>query len=319
MMNTVDQTMSQNVGNNQDEAVIRLRNETSAIRLHVRWLGIRKSLTTEQKTLAANVFDADRNVVSAAKILLDTAHPAFRAVSSIKTETVAVWRSRTLPYVEPGVRLIPRRDLLDLETVLRDSCQRLSRAVNELQDCFPEIVSHASERLGDLFDQSDYPSDLSEMFAISWDYPSMEVPSYLRQISPDVYRLECDRVRARFQEAVEVSELAFAEELREMVTHLADRLSGQEDGKPKVFRDSALTNLLEFFERFQRLNVTSNESLEALVAQGRELLGGTSAVDLRRRESLRTHVAAELSRIQSSIDSQLSDRPRRNIIRRSVA
>lgn len=303
----------------QQVAVRRLQDETAAIRLHVKWLGIRKALSIEQKTLAANVFDADQSAVSATKILLDTTHPAFRMVSSIKTETVSLWRNRTLPYVEPGVRLIPRRDILDLESQLQDLCERLSLSVEALQDCFPEMVDQARQRLGDLFDPADYPSNLSDLFAISWDYPSMEVPSYLRRISPELYRAECDRMQARFREAVEVAELAFAEELRELVTHLADRLSGQSDGKPKVFRDSALINVLDFFEKFQRLNITSNESLEALVAQARDVLGGTTAAELRNGESLRIHVANELSRVEASLASHIADRPRRNILRRTVA
>jgi hypothetical protein len=46
-----------------------------------------------------------------------------------------------------------------------------------------------------------------------------------------------------------------------LVAHLTERLSGDEDGKPKVFRGSAVANLTEFFERLRHLNVGSNEQL----------------------------------------------------------
>ena len=54
---------------------------------------------------------------------------------------------------------------------------------------------------------------------------------------------------ARFDEAVQLVEEAFTSELAPLVSHLAERISGADDGKPKIFRDSALTNLAEFFER----------------------------------------------------------------------
>ena len=72
----------------------------------------------------------------------------------------------------------------------------------------------------------------------------------------------------RINEAVRMDEEAFTSELAQLISHLTERLSGREDGKPRIFRDSAIGNLQEFFERFQDLNVRSNEELDRLdVAQ----------------------------------------------------
>ena len=66
---------------------------------------------------------------------------------------------------------------------------------------------------------------------------------------------------ARFEEAVRLAEQAFTEEFARLVAHLTERLSGVgEDGKPKVFRDSAVDNLAEFFDRFRALNVRSQRA-----------------------------------------------------------
>ena len=44
------------------------------------------------------------------------------------------------------------------------------------------------------------------------------------------------RVAARFDEAVQLAEAAFLEEMSSrLVSHLTERLSGTEDGQPKVF------------------------------------------------------------------------------------
>jgi hypothetical protein len=97
---------------------------------------------------------------------------------------------------------------------------------------------------------------------------------------------------------------------------LTERLTGQNDGKPKVFRDSIVNNLTEFFQRFRRLNIRSNEQLDLLVDQAQQIIQGVEPQALRDNGVLRDTVASELSELQSSLDDLLVDRPRRRILRR---
>jgi hypothetical protein len=126
-----------------------------------------------------------------------------------------------------------------------------------------------------------------------------------------------ERVAARFDEAVRLAEQAFVEELHQLVSHLSERLTGHSDGKPKVFRDSAVTKLSDFFTRFRQLNVRSNEDLDRLVDQCQQVVRGVEPQLLRdNRGGMRRQVAAELEQVQDVLDGLLVDRPRRNILRR---
>jgi hypothetical protein len=100
----------------------------------------------------------------------------------------------------------------------------LTEAVAELDRRYDELRQAARRRLGDLFDAADYPVSLIGLFAIEHDYPSVEPPDYLRQLSPELYEQECRRVQARFDEAVQLAEQAFLEELSKLVSHLGERL-----------------------------------------------------------------------------------------------
>ena len=121
---------------------------------------------------------------------------------------------------------------------------------------------------------------------------------------------------SRFDEAVQMAEAAFIDELHALVGHLTERLSGQTDGRPMIFRDSAVTNLNEFFNRFRGLNIGSNEQLDSLVDQCRDIVGGVAPKQLRDDTGLRNAVAADLGEVRETLDDLLVDRPRRNILRR---
>jgi hypothetical protein len=112
-----------------------------------------------------------------------------------------------------------------------------------------------------------------------------------------------------------MAEQAFASELGALISHLGERLSGSDDGKPKVFRDTAVVNLKEFFSRFGELNVRSNPELDSLVDQARSLVGDVAPQDLRDNQSLRERIVSQLSVMQSALDGLLVDRPRRRILR----
>ena len=298
----------------------RLRTTMAACRVQFTWWGIQRALTAEQKAQAARAFDAEGGFLSAGKRLLDTRAPAFRAVTAIRTKITDSWKGLSLPFPEPGVRLIKLDGVESFDRMMADYRAELDDAVANLDRHFDELKRAAAQRLGSLFNPGDYPESLRGLFGVTWDYPSIDPPDYLVQLAPDLYQREQERVRARFEEAVRLAEQAFLEDFARLVGHLTERITGaNEDGSPKVFRDSAVENLDGFFERFRSLNVRSNQQLDDLVAQAQRAVRNVGAQDLRDSESLRGQVATQLSRVQASLDAMLVDRPRRRILRNAPA
>ena len=293
-----------------------LRATMAALRVSFMWFGIRKTLTPEQRSQAAESFGAEGQFLSAGKKLLDSKHPAFRAVNAVKHEVITYWRGISLPFPESGVRLIRQQDVSAVQVQLTTLKAELIEAVEQLDQQFEAMKSTARERLGSLFNPADYPDSLRSLFDVTWEFPNVEPPSYLQQLSPDLYRQESQRVSARFDEAVQLAETAFIEEMSRLVSHLTERINGSDDGQPKVFRDTAIENIREFFQRFRELNVHSSEQLDQLVEQSQRILSGIEPQALRDTAQLRQRVAGELSAVQSVLDGLLVDRPRRNILRR---
>jgi hypothetical protein len=288
----------------------------AACRVQFTWLGTQKSLTPEQRAAAAAGFDADGRSLSAGKKLLDVAHPAFRAVTAVRGRVESYWRSLTLPFPEPGVRLIRQERVYEFARRMAGFRADLDHAVAALDRHYSELKASARDRLGSLYNDADYPPSLSGLFGVAWDFPALEPPDYLVALSPAVYEQERARVAARFEEAVALAEGAFLDEFARLIEHLAERLSGSgDDGSPKVFRDSAVGNLREFFDRFRELNVRSNPELDALVERARRVVRGATAQDLRDEGPVRERVAAGLAQVRGSLDALLVDQPRRRVLR----
>jgi hypothetical protein len=301
-------------------AAERLRTTMTACHVSFTWWGVQRALTADQKAQAAQAFDAEGQFLSAGKKLLDTKHTAFRAVTAIRTKISDYWKGLSLQFPEPGVRLIKLDAVEDFDRQMADYRAELDDAVANLDRHFDELKRAAAQRLGSLFNPSDYPETLIGLFGVSYDFPSIEPPDYLVQLAPELYQREQERVRARFEEAVRLAEQAFLEDFARLVSHLTERITGtNEDGTQKVFRDSAVDNLWDFFERFRSLNVRSNQQLDDLVARAQQAVRNVGAQDLRDSESLRSQVATQLTRVQSSLDAMLVDRPRRRILRNAPA
>jgi hypothetical protein len=83
----------------------------AAAKLAFTWLGVRKTLAPEQRTTAARAFHADRELLSASKLILDTKNPAYRAVAAVRSEASSYWRTVTPPFPEAGIRLLPQNSL----------------------------------------------------------------------------------------------------------------------------------------------------------------------------------------------------------------
>ena len=295
------------------EAAELIANQYGACRVMFRWLGTRKGLDTNQRRQAADQFEADARYLSASKKLIDTKNPKVRAVTACRTRIKDMWESLTLPYIEPGVRLIRLEHMEAFDAQMRELAADLAAAVDDLASEFEVLKGEARRRLGSLYNPADYAEDVREQIGVDWDFPALEPPAYLQFLNPNLHANAMEQFKARLEATVAVAEAAFLEQFREAVGHLAERLTGTEDGKPKVFRDSAVDNLKEFFERFKLLNLGSNPELEEFVERAKAIVGNRDAEDLRNMGRFRAEVATGLSQLSGELTSMTVDRPRRRL------
>ena len=149
----------------------RLRTTMAAVRLSISWFGIRKTLTAEQKARAASTFGAEGNYLSAGKKLLNTSHPEYRALTSVRSRIQSYFNGISLPYPEPAVRLIRQNDIQTFDAQLTTLKTELSAAVLRLDTVYAELKATARQRLGSLYNERDYPESLNGLLAWNMIFP----------------------------------------------------------------------------------------------------------------------------------------------------
>jgi hypothetical protein len=297
-----------------------LRQNTAGSRLVMSRMGKGRSFTDAQKDVVADAFEADKHLLSARKTIIDTKTcPEFKACTAIVNAASKTWWALTVPYTEPGVRLISRSRIEALDVTLNQFQAALAEAAAELAERWEEIIDLQRSRLGTLFDVADYAFDPAEQWGLAWDYPNLEPPDYLKALHPDLWEQEQRRVSARFDQAVQLAEQAYIEELDKFVSNLSDRLQVGDDGKPKIFKDSSIDGLREFFQRFKDAPIKSNEALESIIEEAEEMLSGVTPKALRQDLNLRADLQKSMAVLEEKVGGLMVDRPRRKFVRDDAA
>jgi hypothetical protein len=286
----------------------RLRLSTAACRVRFTWLGIEEALTPALNARAARDLQAAPQFLRTAKRLLDAQHPAFRAVTALRGRIESYWRRLTLPFPEPGLRLIPLDQVEAFDRQMNDYRMRLRQAAIDLQRDYDPLRAEALRQLGPLYDAADYPADLADAFSCRWDFPNLDPHPNLSWLSPAIHQQEEYRAQARFEEAVRLTERLFFAEFRRLVAHLGERLAGDPAaGSPRVFRDGAVDNLVAFLARYRTFDVRTDDRLDELVDLVERTLDGVNPECLRHQPGLRRTVAARLSWVRASLAAMSED------------
>src|SRR3984957_6040036 len=302
--------MSENTTNNN--AAQELRVNAAAVRISFTWMGTTKRLSADHAHEAADTFGASDDAISASKKLINTKDKVYKVLTTLRSRIRTFWKDSTLPFPEPGIRLLRQQQVPEFDAQMKEFRSQLAGPVAAFADLYSPVREPAPVRLGRLFDAKDYPETVSNLFAIEWEYPSVEPPDYLKNLNPALYEQERQRIAARFDQAVQMAESMFAEEFAKLVNHLQERLTDGPEGR-KILSSTAIDNFREFFGRFQSLSVRSNPELDALVKQAEGLVSGVTSQALRTNEQLRQDIKAGIETLSQQIDQNIVTAPKRRI------
>jgi hypothetical protein len=273
-------------------------------------------LGTRRKVPASSVqVEADKDMLHVSKAILESKE--LDAIKTLDGEMRTWLGKRALPSpFRRGTYLIPLDLVEQVDTKIGEYQEKRAALVAQFLAAYAAAVEDAKKRLNGLFDASDYPGDekVRAAFYVDVRFLAFGVPEKLEGIRKDIFEREKAKAQAQWKEASEEVRQALRAGLADLVDHMAERLQGNGDGKPKVFRDTVVTNLTEFLDTFAPRNITDDAQLGQLVDRCRNVLDGVDADALRSSAAIRTKVRDGMAQVQATLDGMVIDRPARRIV-----
>jgi hypothetical protein len=285
-----------NVGHN-------LAQRTVCVKVRLGRLGNSRKVSNSQVEV-----DTDKSLIRVSKHLLDSKE--LRVIANFDGEIRRYLYDTCLPF-EAGIHLCPFGLLEQLEGKMREFTDGRHELIQSFLIAYPGLCQEAAQRLRSLYNPGDYPpvDHVAQQFAFTWRYISFGVPDQLREISTRIWQDEREKAAQVMAEAGREIQQVLRTAMAELVKHMRDRLKDGPDGKPLRFKETTVSNLVDFLGTFDFRNVTDDAELKALVDKARQTLTGVSADDLRTTADVRVRVQQGMADLAAELDTMIIKKP----------
>lgn len=212
--------------------------------------------------------------------------------------------TQTLPWSDNGTRMLPMANFMDYKQGLNVRVQTLQLMFDKFFVEYPQLVNDAANKLGSLFDVSEYPDldTVKSKFRCKYVFSPMPEANDFRIDAENSLKEE---LRSQYeQEKTDKVNEAMNEawnRLHEVLLHMSERMEDtvDESGEKvrKKFRDSVLDNPAELCGLLTKLNITKDPYLEDARQMLESSIAGIDIKDLRDSQATRTEVKQKVDDI----------------------
>lgn len=203
----------------------------------------------------------------------------------------------------PSVLAVPKNAVSKIAYKCKEYAKEREKLVEVFLNAYDSLKWQAELDLGPCFNPENYPerSKVAGAFYFKFQFVVFGVPAMLEEIDPELYQEQAKQAEKTLVAAAHEMAGFMRASILELVSHLADKLSPNSDGKPKRLHQTAIDNINEFLSSFQLRNVTNDAQLEAQMAQLRAVMSGTTADNLRESEVFKSATLEKLSGIKNNL------------------
>jgi hypothetical protein len=260
---------------------------------------------TDQK--ASNKLIREANAQAGSAIVSKRVVPK-EALADITTAYNALKAHRdkhTLPWSDKGPRIMTR----NIFELFMSGFGELERQYNDAVEEFitvryPPVRDQAAFRLGDLFNDTDYPppEELRKKFRVDLDIDGITEPEDFRIALPEK---ELNQLKQTMEESINRRLGDAMQDVWLRIAELLEHYIEKMDDDEAIFRDSTVNNLVDLMNILPGLNVTGDPKLKAIRQRIMNTIGSYQPDDLRKGGDLRAAAAKEAREIRESIDEHM--------------
>lgn len=225
--------------------------------------------------------------------------PGARELEAIGAQASAIRKffyEMTLPWMSDGSRIISSKAYMDFTAEFRARKASFDATVEAFLAVYPNLRVEAQSKLGDLFNDYDYPTEarLRTAFQCNVSFlPLPEVSDFRTEVSDD----EKQAFLASMREVEANATREVWTRLHAVVSKAVEKLSAPD----AIFRDSLVANIQDLCALLPKLNVTDDPDLEAARLQVEALANAINPDLCRDNATERQDAAAKLKAISDSM------------------
>ena len=243
---------------------------------------------------------ANPKAITAKKSLISSA--AHSALQKFSRAIYQYHIGETVPWGDLGARLLPNANLIDYQAQMEAYHLEFDAMKQQFLDDYPRAAAAAQLELGELYDESLFPSvsELAPSIKFSVDYLPISDPSssnFYVQLGDQA----AEEMRKQYGDVLDsrmdgVSQYIF-EKLRVPLTNLVKRIDYDEVGKATGFHDTIVDNVAEIVELMGKCNFNNDPKIERMKISLRNALTGVTPDGLRGSVTLREKTKQDVQQI----------------------
>lgn len=218
----------------------------------------------------------------------------------------------SLPFPINSVYLISKEALSMIDEKLQEYKKQFWDKVQDFELLFEIAKEEAMGYLGDLYNEADYPIDITRKFRFEWRFLTLDVPGKSTVLPPEIYEREKEKFQSMMDETRELAISVLREEFAKTVNGLTEKLN-KDSTQPRVIKSSMFNKMREFLDGFGTRNIFEDEVLAELSQQAKALIEGVSPDGIKGNDVMRQKIKNEMNELKFAIDSAIEDMPRRKI------
>lgn len=206
----------------------------------------------------------------------------------------------TIPWSDMGVRLVTTTQFFDFKQALDERKAEFERLAADFIVAYPTLISAQAFKLGTMFNRDEFPSvdEIARKFSMSYTFMPLPEAGDFRV---DIGNQAAEELRQQYEEAynqrVQEAMSDVWGRLKSVLDKISERLTTDELGKNKVFRDTLVSNAIEVCDMLKYLNVTQDPELERARKLTEQALLGITADELRKEDGARADVKSRVDEI----------------------
>jgi hypothetical protein len=248
--------------------------------------------------------DTDRKMIHVHKDIL--ACQELNAISLLDSQIRSYIRRNTYPTdFGNGVYIMPLAILDEVDQRLISFQEERERLIDAFCLVYEDRKKDAKARLGRFYNENDYPpiDSVASRFSFKVQCLAFEVPENLAKVRKEIFDREKAKAEESWSKTFAMVQDALKTGLKDVVSHMVERLTPDANGNKKRFKDATVLNLLDFLGSFEKRNIVNDKALNELVEQAKFALKDVNVNSIREDDDVRQSVLTSFNEIKNKLSN----------------